>query len=168
MSRFEKWSLWITTLLTTSSGLVYMWMKYILEPTDAWSVVNHPWQPLILKLHIVVAPFMVFALGMVTVAHVWRHYRNGLRPGRRTGIVTALAALPMILSGYLIQAITHVGLLKAVIVVHIGVGLLFVLGLGAHQLLVRERAEQEARERDQRPVDPGLAPPPEVSSEPEG
>ncbi|MFQ6045552.1 MAG: hypothetical protein ACE5PT_04215 [Gemmatimonadales bacterium] len=144
MSRFEKWSVWITTLLTTVTGLVYMWMKYFIEPTDAWSVVNHPWQPLVLKLHIVVAPFMVFALGMVTVGHVWRHYRNGLRPGRRSGIVTALAALPMIVSGYLIQAITHMGLLRAMVVAHIGVGILYVVGLGVHQLMVQRGAEEEA------------------------
>lgn len=139
MSRFEKWSVWVTSILTTVTGLVYLWMKYGMETADPWSVVNHPWQPLVLKAHIVVAPLLVFAIGLITMRHVWRHFQAGMRLGRRTGIMTALMAAPMIVTGYLIQAITHAGWLRAMIWAHVLTGLVYAAGLAVHQWLVQRR-----------------------------
>jgi hypothetical protein len=45
-------------------------MQHLMEPVNEWAVINHPLQPLVLKLHILVAPVMVFAVGMVAVNHM--------------------------------------------------------------------------------------------------
>jgi hypothetical protein len=108
----------------------------MLESADEWAVVNHPLQPWFLKAHILAAPFLIFALGLIAVRHIWRHYRNGPVWGRRSGIITALATGPMILSGYLIQSVTHPGWLSVLAIGHIGLGFLFILGLVVHGILV--------------------------------
>lgn len=133
MSRFERWAVWSTSLATVVTGLVYLWMKYYLVSDDPYAVVNHPWQPAVLKLHILVAPLLTFSLGVVALRHIWRHLRDGIRDGRRSGLATLVVFGPMIVTGYLIQAITHEGWLKAMAYSHIGFGLLYGVALLGHQ-----------------------------------
>jgi hypothetical protein len=133
VTAFERWSVWVTSVATFATGMVYLWMKYLLVSADPFAVVNHPWQPMVLKLHILVAPLLVFAIGLVALRHVWRHVQSGLREGRRTGLVTLVALAPMIFTGYLIQAVTHEGLLRAMALSHIGLGILYGVALLLHQ-----------------------------------
>ncbi|NIR46025.1 MAG: hypothetical protein GWN99_16485 [Gemmatimonadetes bacterium] len=150
MSRFEKWAVFGTAFLTGLTGIGLLWTKYLLTSDDPWSVVNHPLQPLFLKAHILAAPALIFALGMITFRHIWAHYREGLPRGRRSGIVTALVSIPMVASGYLIQVVTAPGWLRFVAVLHIVTSGLFLLGLAAHQLAMRERAARNGLERRSR------------------
>jgi cobalamin biosynthesis protein CobD/CbiB len=133
MTPFERWAIWSTSVATFVTGVVYLWMKYLLVSDDPFTVVNHPWQPIVLKLHILVAPLLTFAIGMVMLRHVWRHLKARMRSGRRSGLLTVAVLGPMIVTGYLIQAITHQGWLKAMAISHIALGLLFGAGLLAHQ-----------------------------------
>jgi hypothetical protein len=132
MTRFERWAVWSTSIATVLTGLVYLWMKYLLVNDDPFAVVNHPLQPLVLKVHIVVAPLLTFAIGLVALRHIWRHVSTGVRRGRRTGLTMVVAVAPMILTGYLIQAITQEGLLTAMAYSHIGLGIVYAVGLLAH------------------------------------
>ncbi len=158
MSAFEKWSVWVSAALTTVTGIGLLWTKYFLEATDPWSVVNHPLQPWLLKAHIVTAPLLVFALGMIALRHIWKHFRNGLRWGRRSGIGTGFVTIPMIVSGYLIQAVTQAVWLQAIAISHIALGLAFGLGLSLHQLFVSRRpcTEEEAAGRTAGSLDGAL------------
>lgn len=140
MSRFEKWCVWISASATAVTGAGLFWAKYLLHPDDPWAVVNHPLQPWFLKAHILVSPLLIFAVGLIAARHIWEHYRAGLLAGRRSGIVTVLVAAPMVVTGYLIQAITHAGWLEAMAISHIALGFLFTLGLATHQVFVRRRA----------------------------
>lgn len=145
MNRFERWAVWSTSVATVMTGVIYIWMKYLLVSADPFAVVNHPWQPLVLKLHILVSPLLVFSIGLVALRHVWRHLQSGMRDGRRSGVATLVAVGPMILTGYLIQAVTHESLLRAMALSHIGLGLLYGAGLLAHQFTAggkRARAER--------------------------
>lgn len=137
MSSFEKWSVWVTSALTGITGVAYFWAKYMVEPSDPFAVVNHPLQPWFLKSHILVSPLLLLAVGSILVRHVWKHYRRGIRWGRRSGITTALVFLPMVLTGYAIQAVTHAGWLQALAVGHIAVGAVYLVGLGLHQVAVQ-------------------------------
>jgi len=137
VSGFERWSVWLTSLVTAATGILLLWMKYFMEPGDQWSVINHPWEPLVLKLHIMVAPLLVFALGLITLRHVWEHIRQRERRGRRSGFTLAFAATAMVVTGYLIQVVTHEGWLRVVALGHIGVGLVYIAWLSLHQVLVR-------------------------------
>lgn len=140
MTRFERWSVWLSSLATAVTGFVYAWMKYLLAPANPWDAVNHPLQPLVLKLHIVAAPLCVFAIGLITMRHIWRHLRSGMRHGRRTGVTTAWFAAPMILSGYLIQAVTAERWLVALAWSHIAFGTVYAVGLALHQVMIRRLA----------------------------
>lgn len=136
MTPFERWAVWGSSILVTLTGLVFAWMKYLLTPADPFAVVHHPLQPLVLKLHIVTAPLLVFAVGMIALRHVWRHFRTGMPWGRRTGLTVALLFVPMVLTGYLIQAVTHQGWLAAMAWSHLGLGVVYALGLVAHQRVI--------------------------------
>lgn len=137
MKPFERWSLWVTTLLTGVSGIAYFWVKYFMEPAGPWAVINHPVQPWLLKIHIVSAPLMVFAVGLVALGHIWRHFRAGVLWGRRSGLTAMLSLAPMVLTGYLIQAVTHEGWLAALAWSHIGFGFLYLLGFVLHARVFR-------------------------------
>ena len=139
MTAFQKWLLWSSSLLTSVTGGVYWWMDHRMEPLNEWAVINHPLQPWVLKAHIVVAPFMVLAVGTIALDHIWKHYRAKVRVGRRSGVTMMWILAPMILSGYLIQAVTHTGWLTVLVWVHLGTGVLYALGLLAHSVVLRRR-----------------------------
>lgn len=140
MTPFERWSVWLTSTLTGITGVVLGIMKYLLVTDDPWAVVNHPLQPLMLKLHIVSAPLLVFAIGAITFRHVWRHFLGGLPRGRRSGVTTAIVVAPMILTGYLIQVFTNQGWLVALAIAHVGGGCVYLGGLAVHQLVVQRQS----------------------------
>lgn len=142
MSRVPRLLLWGSTLLTALTGLVYAWMKHLLEPVNEWAVINHPFQPWVLKLHILVAPVMVFAVGMGTMSHIWPLMRSGLPRGRLTGVWTAAAFGPLVFTGYVIQAVTIPALLAALGWAHLGLGVLVTSAFLGHRVAVSRRIRQ--------------------------
>lgn len=136
MSAFQKWSVWVTSFLTVATGVAYFVTKYMVSGGDGYSVVNHPWQPVFLKAHIVVSPALLFALGVIAVDHVWDHIVTGVRVSRRTALVTVVSVVPMVATGYLIQVLTSAGWVRAMAVAHIVFGALYAVGLGAHNAIV--------------------------------
>ncbi|HXO18770.1 MAG TPA: hypothetical protein VOA87_02470, partial [Thermoanaerobaculia bacterium] len=77
MTRLEAWTVHAATILVGSTGLVYAWMRYLLAPADPFAVVNHPLQPLVQHLHVLAAPLLVFAVGLIWRRHVWAGWRLG-------------------------------------------------------------------------------------------
>ena len=150
MTRFEKWSVWVTSALTALSGIGYFWCKYLLKGDDPFAVVNSPLEPWFLKIHVLVSPLLVFAVGAITLKHVWRHFRTGIRGGRRSGILTALVAGPMIATGYLIQVITGEGWLQAIAITHIAASFVYVFGLILHQTFLGRRTSRPPRTASRR------------------
>jgi len=137
MKPYVKWLLWMSSIATALTGVVYFWMDRMLLPVDEFAIINHPLQPLVLKAHILVAPLLVFAIGVIAIDHIWKYFRGTIRRARRTGVSTMWPIAPMVLSGYLIQAITQEAWLVAIAWVHIGTGLLYVATLVGHQVAVR-------------------------------
>jgi hypothetical protein len=150
LSPFERWAVWTTSVATFVTGVIYIWLKYLLVSDDPFAVVNHPLQPIVLKAHILVAPLLVFSVGMVALRHVWRHLQSGMRQGRRSGLVTVLVLAPMILSGYLIQAVTEEGWLRVLAFSHIALGIIYGVGLLAHQFAAGGRKVRAIRSQDRR------------------
>jgi hypothetical protein len=130
----EKWVLWISSLLTGVSGLVYAWMKYLMQGPDPYAVIHHPLQPAVLKIHILVAPVLVFSAGAIFFKHAIRHWRLGRREGRLSGIATTLVLAPMIVSGYAIQTLTSTSWLFALAMIHLAVGAVYLVVLVAHRV----------------------------------
>lgn len=143
----EKSLLWTSILLVGGSGVVYAWMKYLVPNEDPYAVVNHPLQPLFLKLHVLGAPLLVFAVGLVFSRHVWGQFRAGFRRGRGSGLVMLGVLAPMIVSGYLIQVATAPGWLRGSAIVHLSTGLGFIGGFAGHQAVALSRAASAHRRR---------------------
>lgn len=150
MSRFERWSIWATTAVMTLTGTVYLWMKYFMEPADPWAVVSHPLEPWMLRAHVIVAPFFIFAVGMITANHVWRHLRSGVRWARTSGLVGSGLLVLMVMSGYLIQVLTPEGWIEAMVIVHLASGYLFLIALAVHEWETRSAPGQATRTRRRR------------------
>lgn len=140
MNAFQKWLLLGSSAATAGTGIAYGWMKYLLVPSEPWAVINHPLEPWMLKAHILVAPVMVFAVGLIAAGHIWTHFRSGLRVRRRTGLTTMAVLVPMTATGYLIQAVTQAGWLQAMVVAHLVTSGLYMVGLGGHWLVAGGRS----------------------------
>ncbi len=103
MTRFEANLVQLANLLVGGSGLVYAWMRYCSVSSDPFAVVNHPAQPAMMHLHVLSAPLLVFACGLIWRAHVWVRVRSGFSERRKTGLSLAVGLAPMIVSGYALQ-----------------------------------------------------------------
>lgn len=151
MSRFQRSLLLWSSGLTFLTGVVYWWMDTMLDPVTEWAVVNHPLQAWVLKAHILVAPVLIFAIGLVMTDHIWKHLRTAVTRGRRSGAIAMCVLVPMILSGYLIQAVTAENWLTVVVWAHLITGGLYGLALATHTLLLtrttgRNLVPQDAHE----------------------
>ena len=134
MSRFEAWLAHVATILVGGTGLVYAWMRYVMQPLEPFAVVNHPLQPTVQHLHVLVAPLLVFVAGQIWYRHAWMHWKKGVPQGRRSGIGLALTLVPMVVSGYLIQTTVSEGWRTAWVVVHCTASALWIAGYLGHQL----------------------------------
>ena len=135
MSRFEAWTAHAATLLVGGTGLVYAWMRYLVRPADPFAVVNHPLQPLVQHLHILLAPLLVFAAGMMWHQHAWEYWRRGVERRRRSGGSMIFTLVPMVVSGYLIQTAVADDWRRIWVIVHLAASGLWLLGYLAHQVL---------------------------------
>lgn len=145
MRPFERILLWSSLVATVVTGTVYGVMKYLMTSDDPYAVVNHPLQPLMLKLHIVTVPFMVFAVGLVFTQHIYQRWRSGRSTGRGSGVLMVLTFAPMVISGYLIQAITWDSALFWTVAVHLTASAVYCSMFVAHRVATiaakhRERA----------------------------
>lgn len=150
MTRFQRWFLYLTTAAATVSGVGYFYMKRFLTPVDPWAVINHPLEPWLLKAHILTAPLMLFAVGLITTQHIWRSLKSSLPTGRKTGIAATIAFGPLVLSGYLIQTAATPLTLDVLGWTHLVLGLISAFAIFEHRRLVRGRKRR--RGRDDLPV----------------
>jgi hypothetical protein len=144
VSRGQIVFLHLANLAVSGTGLVYAWMRYLLQPADEWAVVNHPWQPLVQHLHVLSAPLLVFAIGLIWSVHAIAKLRNGRR-GRASGLGLMALFLPMAASGYLLQVAVDPEWRRRWIVIHIVSSLLWVGALVVHQVrALRSKAADQS------------------------
>lgn len=134
MSRFEAWILHVASVLVGGTGLVYAWMVYLARAADPDAVVNHPLQPTLQHLHILVTPFLVFAAGLVWHRHAWQQYRRGNGRRRRSGVSLIMTLVPMVTSGYLIQTAVEGDWRRIWVAIHLVTSGLWLLGYLVHQV----------------------------------
>jgi hypothetical protein len=65
----------------------------------------HPWLGAAQHLHVLVAPCLVFTLGLIVRGHLWPKLDRTLE-GRNTGLGATFLIAPMVASGYGIQVVT--------------------------------------------------------------
>jgi len=136
LTHFERWSVWFSAIATGLTGLGFFWAKYLVESSEPWALVNHPLEPWFLKIHIVVAPVFVFAVGLITTRHILMHIRARIRKGRSSGLAMVWLMIPMVGSGYLIQVVSEQGWVTSLAIVHIVTGTVFLLAIVAHRVRI--------------------------------
>ena len=142
MTRGEaRWN-HLANLLVGGTGLVYGWMRYFAEPVDEFALVNHPLEPDVHRWHVVLAPLLVFTVGVIWSQHVWKRVRSGFRARRTTGLMLAALFVPMVASGYFLQTAESETWLQANVVAHAGTSTLWVLVYAFH--LTRPRTAPAA------------------------
>lgn len=133
MNRGERWLLDLANIVVGGTGVVYAVMKFLMDPVDEWAVVNHPWQPHVQHLHVVVAPLLVFAVGLYWKGHISGKLSEGQPAGRVSGWVLTLQFVPVVLSGYLIQVVVSQGWRSVWVWVHLVTGSLWIVAVMAHR-----------------------------------
>lgn len=131
MNKTESLLLHLSTIALAISGMVYTYMHYFLKPSDPFSVVGNPWEPAVLKFHIIVAPVLILAVGMILHAHILFKLSAGTQTGKKSGILLIGMFIIMVLSGYVLQIVT---VRKPVLLIHLISGVLWSLGYLSHQV----------------------------------
>ena len=139
MSRFEYNLMHVANALVIVTGLIYGWMRYFMKPAGDFSVVNHPSQPLLQHLHILVAPFLLLLIGHFLYRHAWAFWKSRKKEGRRSGALLVILMLPMTFSGYGLQVAVSEGMRSFWIGVHVVTSLLWILIFVIHFLTHRVR-----------------------------
>ena len=135
MKRWERWSFNALNAVVATTGVVYFSMKYLLATDDPFAVVNHPWQPTMLALHIVAAPILVLLFGIVLRSHVLKKLASNYEPDRRTGWISLLSFSAMALSGYLLQVASTPFWLSTLLVLHLVTSGIFLVGYIVHLVI---------------------------------
>ena len=135
MRPWEIWLSHISTLLVTVSGVAYLWMKYFMETADPFAIVNHPWQSAMLSLHVLVAPALVFVVGLMVQSHIQKKLRSGTNSNRSSGLVSMVTMPVMIASGYMLQVVTAPLLASITLGLHLVSSSIFVTTYLAHQVV---------------------------------
>jgi hypothetical protein len=142
MKRWELFLLHASVLAIAVSGVVYGFMKYVMTGSDPDSPLGHPWQPGVLKAHVLAAPFLVFAFGLVARGHALPKWRSGEKTGKKSGISLLGLVAPLVLSGYAVQVFTGDSLRRETGWGHTATGVLYLLAYAAHLL---KRVPEEDR-----------------------
>lgn len=139
MSPLERWALHLAALATAGTGLMDGLLRWFGQRAGEFGPEAHPWLGPAQHLHVLVAPLLLFCLGMAVRGHVQARLRKGAE-GRRTGLAAVFLIAPMVLSGYGIQVVTVPAWRTALAWAHgIGAGL-FLLAYLAHLFVPHERA----------------------------
>ncbi|HEY3400897.1 MAG TPA: hypothetical protein VGK03_09725 [Geothrix sp.] len=145
MSPLERWSLHLAALATAGTGLMDGLLRWFGQRAGEFGPEAHPWLPVAQHLHVLTAPLLLFALGMVVRGHLQIKLKKGPE-GRRTGLGAAFLIAPMVLSGYAVQVVTSPAWRTGFSWAHgIGAGLFLLAYLG-HLFIPHSRSE-EAGER---------------------
>jgi hypothetical protein len=135
MIRWHAWLFHLSATAVTATGVLYWVLANFVVNDDPFSVVNHPLQPHLLKAHILSAPLLIFALGLILEAHIVKNLRRGAAANRRSGLASLATFAVMTLSGYGLQISSDPLISRAALWIHIGSGFGFAVAYSAHQVI---------------------------------
>lgn len=134
----------MTALLTAGTGALDGGLRWFGQRMGEFGPEPSPWLGLAQHLHVLVAPALVFTLGVLVRGHLWARLRGG-GGGRRTGLALAGLIAPMVVSGYAVQVAVDPAWRTALSWTHGLSALLFLVAYGGHVLrtLLAPRAVPE-------------------------
>ena len=139
MTTFQRQFVYISTIAALISGVLYIGLRTFAEPADPWAIVNHPLEPWALKAHILTAPIMLFAVGLITAQHIIRSLRSSLPTGRQSGLIMTVLFGPLALTGYLLQTVISPLMTSILSWSHLGLGLICAVALLIHWRVLQGR-----------------------------
>lgn len=146
MKTWERWTFGLLTLVVSLSGLAYFWMKYFMESSDPFAVVNHPWQGAMLAVHVLASPPLILVFGIILNSHILRKLGARRIPNRLSGLVSFGTFFTMTATGYLLQVVTGERTLQVMVALHVASGIIFAMAYAAHLVIsVRLSRPQGAR-----------------------
>jgi hypothetical protein len=119
---------------------------------DPFSLVNHPLQPHALNLHLLTAPLLVFAFGLIFESHIAARLRSGTSLNRRSGLVSVFTFALMTGSGYVLQISSAASVSRAALVLHLGSSGIFLVSYLAHQVVTFKLWRTRTRLANQKAV----------------
>lgn len=135
MRRWERWTFGLLSAVVAASGFAFLVMKYVLVSTDPFALVNHPWQPAMLHVHVLASPPLILMFGIVLNGHILRKLRVSQVANRRSGMASLVTFGAMTASGYLLQVVSAELMLNALVIVHIASGTMFVITYVTHLVI---------------------------------
>jgi hypothetical protein len=132
MKRWEAWWNHAALAAISLTGLVYGVFKYWVPSPDPDSRAGHPMQPGLMKAHLLIAPFAVFGIGLLLRRHAFVKLRRGETSGKSTGLAMLWIFLPLVVTGYLIQAFVEPGAVHATGYAHAALGAVVALAYAFH------------------------------------
>ena len=89
MSRTAAWTLNATVMVMAVTGGFLTWIVFFApDPVETeleMFAAQDPWQPWLATVHIVIAPLLLFAMGLIWYTHVWGRIKLGYDHRRRVG-----------------------------------------------------------------------------------
>jgi hypothetical protein len=150
MKLWERRTFHACAVLVATTGFAYLWMKYFAQSDDPFALVNHPWQPAMLALHLLASPPFMLVFGIIFNSHVMKKLKASGLPNRKSGYVSLVTFAAMVVSGYALQVLTNEALISAAVIVHVGAGVTFGITYSAHLIisavLVRRPLRTRVRE----------------------
>lgn len=149
MTRAQTWFVHLANLLVAGTGALWTWMLFAVEPTDEFALQNHPLQDETQALHVLTAPLVLLALGIVWAVHAGPYLMSGMRARRRTGLALVALSAPLCASGYLLQVSVDETWRAVWSWLHLVTGGAWIAGYLVHQLAPR-RARTGSGSHDER------------------
>ena len=135
MTWWERRAFNLLHAVVAVTGVAYLYMKYVMTAADPFAVINHPWQPAMLSLHIVAAPVFIAFFGMLFRSHTLRKLVSPNAGNRRTGWTSLVSFSAMALSGYFLQVASDPVWLSGLVWAHVSTSLIFVAVYGVHLVI---------------------------------
>ena len=135
MTWWERWAFNALHVVVAVTGVMYFVMEKMMTPVDdpfTFTVVNHPWQPVMLSSHVLAAPFFVAFFGMLFRSHTVKKLQSPSAKNRRSGWVSLLSFSAMAVTGYLMQVATSLTWVSVFMWTHVVTSCLFLVGYTVH------------------------------------
>jgi hypothetical protein len=135
MKWWEQWAFNALHGVVAVTGVGYFYMKFLVTAVDPFSVINHPWQPAMLSLHLLAAPFFIAFFGMLFRSHTLKKITSPVAGNRRSGWMSLISFSTMALSGYLLQVASTPNVVTVMLWTHITTSVVFVAGYSLHLVI---------------------------------
>ena len=97
----------------TLSGAAYFIMKHLMATDDPFAVVNHPWEPTMLAIHVVAGPIAIALFSLAFRSHGLPKIWEATAVNRKSGLAASGVLIVLVGSEHLNQVATNLTLLEA-------------------------------------------------------